>query len=170
MLARSGPIPTGRGWLFEPKLDGFRCLTCTHGGRFRARSRRGWNMTKLLPELGEALPPNVQLDGEVVAIGADGMPDFHRLGSRLLRGHAGIAVMYFVFDVLAVEGLPAMGRSYSERRTLLEELDVERPGVVQLVATFEDGEALFQPSLNAAWRVSSRSASATRTGPTSAAG
>jgi hypothetical protein len=45
MLARPGLIPSGRGWTFEPKLDGFRCLVCTHAGAFRARSRRGWNMT-----------------------------------------------------------------------------------------------------------------------------
>src|SRR4051794_5312482 len=49
MLARAGPIPSGRGWTFEPKLDGFRCLVCTHRG-FEGRSRRGWNMTPLLPE------------------------------------------------------------------------------------------------------------------------
>ena len=59
MLARSGVIPTGSGWRLEPKLDGFRCLVCTHG-RFMARSRRGWNMTTRLPELGGALPPDVQ--------------------------------------------------------------------------------------------------------------
>src|SRR5215210_7263476 len=72
MLARSGPLPRGRGWVFEPKLDGFRCLVCTHGGRFRARSRNGWSMTSLLPELEAALPPDVQLDGEIVALDHDG--------------------------------------------------------------------------------------------------
>src|SRR4051794_30597307 len=61
MLASPGAIPTGSGWVFEPKLDGFRCLTRTHGGRFRARSRRGWDMTSLLPDLGRALPPDLQL-------------------------------------------------------------------------------------------------------------
>lgn len=50
MLARSDGIPRGRGWMFEPKLDGFRCLVCTHGA-FRARSRRGWDMSEQLPEL-----------------------------------------------------------------------------------------------------------------------
>jgi bifunctional non-homologous end joining protein LigD len=142
MLARSGPLPTGAGWLFEPKLDGFRCLTCTHVGRFRARSRRGWNMTQLLPELAQVLPADVQLDGEIVALNADGAPDFHLLGSRMLHGREGISVTYFVFDVLAVEGLPVMTQSYRQRRELLEELVIERPGVVQLVATFEDGEGL----------------------------
>jgi ATP-dependent DNA ligase len=67
MLARSGALPTGAGWRFEPKLDGFRCLVCTHGGRFRARSRRGWDMTANLPELALSLRPDVQLDGELIA-------------------------------------------------------------------------------------------------------
>src|SRR2546423_1210456 len=81
MLARSDAIPTGSGWVFEPKLDGFRCLVCTHG-RLHIRSRRGWDMTALLPEL-RPLPKNAQLDGEIVALDENGLPDFHRLGSRL---------------------------------------------------------------------------------------
>jgi bifunctional non-homologous end joining protein LigD len=105
MLARSGPIPRGRGWTFEPKMDGFRCLVCTHAG-FRARSRRGWNMTPLLPEFADALAADVQLDGELVALDSDGRSDFHRLSARMLHGRRGIAVTLFVFDVLAVEGLP----------------------------------------------------------------
>ena len=36
MLPRSDVIPSGGGWTFEPKLDGFRCLVCTHA-TFRAR-------------------------------------------------------------------------------------------------------------------------------------
>ena len=86
-----GPLPTRAGWRFEPKLDGYRCLVCTHG-RFRARSCRGWDMTALLPEIGEALPPNLQLDGELVALDDEGHPDFHRLGRRMLHRQAGVAV------------------------------------------------------------------------------
>src|SRR5215204_6338705 len=60
----------------------------------------------------------------------------------MLYGRGGIAVTFFVFDVLAVEGLPVTATPYSERRALLEALDVEGPRV-RLVATSEDGEALF---------------------------
>ncbi len=49
---------------------------------------------------------------------------------------------FFVFDVLGVEGLATTMLPYSERRAILEELDVENQRV-RLVATFEDGEALF---------------------------
>jgi bifunctional non-homologous end joining protein LigD len=99
-------------------------------------------MTPLLGEFRGSLPEGVQLDGELVALADDGRPDFHRLSSRMLHGRAGIALTLFVFDVLAVEGLPTTMQPYSERRALLEELELENQRV-QLVATFEDGEALF---------------------------
>ena len=123
------------------KLDGFRCMVCTHAG-FRARSRRGWDMTHLLPEFRPSVSGGLQVDGELVALAKDGRPDFHRLSSRMLNGRGGIALTLFVFDILAVEGLATTMLPYSERRAILEELDVENQRV-RLVATFEDGEALF---------------------------
>jgi bifunctional non-homologous end joining protein LigD len=141
MLARSGPIPTGAGWAFEPKLDGYRCLVCTHG-RFRARSRRGWNMTPLLPELEGALPADVQLDGELVAFDESGRPDFHRLGDRMLLRRSNAAVTYMIFDLLARDGEPLTREPYRERRRQLETLELN-DGHARIVPTFPDGEALF---------------------------
>jgi bifunctional non-homologous end joining protein LigD len=141
MLARSGAIPSGVGWRFEPKLDGFRCLVCTHGC-LRARSRRGWNMAPLLPELEHALPPNVQLDGELVAFDDEGKPDFHRLSQRMLHRRDGIAVTYKVFDVLAFDGESTLREPYRARRQLLEALKFD--GVhARVLPVFSDGEALF---------------------------
>jgi hypothetical protein len=141
MLARAGAIPRGSGWTFEPKLDGFRCLVCTHAG-LRVRSRRGWDMTHLLPEFRRGLPLRVQLDGELVALDETGRPDFHRLSAWMLHGSTGIRVTYFVFDLLGVEGLATTAQPYLQRRALLDELVAENEQV-RLVATFEDGEALF---------------------------
>src|SRR4051794_24815218 len=59
---------------------------------FQARSRRGWDMSHLLPEFHRSLPDSVQLDAELVALGEDGRPDFHRLSSRVLHGRPGIAL------------------------------------------------------------------------------
>jgi ATP-dependent DNA ligase len=86
--------------------DGFHCLVCTHAGRLRARSRNGGDMSGLLPELAASVPPDGQLDGELVAWDSDGHPDFHRLGRRMLHGDTTLAVTLMVFDVLAIEGLP----------------------------------------------------------------
>ena len=90
-------------------------------------------MTRLLPELARALPADVQLDGELVALEPDGRPDFHRLADRMLHRRPGITVDLFVFDVLAVEGLPTTMLSYLERPALLEQLYLEGPRV-RLVA------------------------------------
>jgi hypothetical protein len=72
MLARSGSIPTRGDWAYEVKWDGFRAIVSTEG-RFRVRSRRGWDMTSLVPELA-ALPVFATLDGELCAFGPDGSP------------------------------------------------------------------------------------------------
>jgi ATP-dependent DNA ligase len=61
----------------------------------------------------------------------------------MLHGRSGIDVVYFVFDVLGVEGLATTVQPYAERRELLEALELEGP-YVRLVATFEDGDALFR--------------------------
>jgi ATP-dependent DNA ligase len=59
MLARSGPLPTEAGWSYELKWDGFRAIVRS-GREFRVRSRRGWNMTPLLPELAALVPPTTE--------------------------------------------------------------------------------------------------------------
>jgi bifunctional non-homologous end joining protein LigD len=125
---------------------GFRCMICTHG-RFLARSRRGWNMAGLLPELARTLPPALQLDGELVACGPDGRPDFHRLSARMLHGDSSVALTYYVFDVLAVEGLATTMQPYSQRRALVEQLDLDGLPGVRVIDTFEDGPGLFEAIL-----------------------
>jgi bifunctional non-homologous end joining protein LigD len=102
MLARSGPIPTRGDWSFEVKWDGFRAIVSTEGTPLRVRSRRGWDMTPLLPEL-SALPVAATLDGELVAFGPDGAPDFPLLCERMLMRRPGIAVTYMVFDLLSID-------------------------------------------------------------------
>ena len=111
-------------------------------------------MTHLLPEFRRSLPEGLQLDGELVALADDGRPDLHRLSSRMLHGRTGIAVTLFVFDALAVEGLATTMLPYSERRAILEELDIENQRV-RLVATFEDDQRLIPPrccSLRSPWQ------------------
>ena len=88
------------------------------------QSRR-WNITHPLPEFSSSVPAGVQLHAELVALGADGRPDFHRLSSRMLHGHPGIALTLFVFDVLAVEGLATTMQPYCERRVLIGQLELE---------------------------------------------
>jgi bifunctional non-homologous end joining protein LigD len=139
MLARSAPLPTGSGWSFEPKWDGFRALVSTVDG-LRVRSRRGWDMTDVVPELGE-LPAGLLLDGELVAWrGKD--PYFPAVGRRVLNGDRSIPLTYVVFDLLAHDGADLMEPPYSERRSRLESLDLEGRAWTT-TPVFDDGAALF---------------------------
>jgi ATP-dependent DNA ligase len=93
------PMPLRSGYAHEVKFDGFRAIVATIDG-LRVRSRRGWNMAERLPELAD-LPAGLVLDGELVALGKDGLPSFPRLSDRVLHGRDGIPISYVVFDVLA---------------------------------------------------------------------
>src|SRR5437588_8607491 len=138
MLLRSGTLPLGSGYSYELKWDGFRALVSTVDG-LRVRSRRGWDMTALLPEL-ELLPAGLVLDGELVAF-ADGKPSFPLLCNRLLHRNSDAAVTFVAFDVLYADGAATTSLSFSERRALLESLALDSPAYVG--PTFADGRALF---------------------------
>jgi bifunctional non-homologous end joining protein LigD len=107
----------------------------------RVRSRRGWNMTDLVPELGE-IPADVMLDGELVAFGPDAAPDFPLVCERMLMRRRQIPVTFVVFDLLRLAGDSLMGLPYSERRAELEALDLNGAHWTT-PETFDDGPALF---------------------------
>jgi ATP-dependent DNA ligase len=81
---------------------GFRCRA-VRNGRLRAVSRRWWDMTPLLPEL-DGPPDGLAVDGELVALGSNGLPRLPRLCERMLHGRRRINVMLIVFDLLAIDG------------------------------------------------------------------
>ena len=97
MLSRPGPLPSGSGWSFELKWDGFRAIVSTEDG-FVVRSRRGWNMTPVLPEL-RTLPPGLLLDGELVAW-RESEPYFPLVCRRVLNRDMSIPLTFVIFDVL----------------------------------------------------------------------
>lgn len=140
MLARSGPLP-GRGrWIAELKLDGFRCLVRT-GRSPRIRSRNGWEMTKLLPELTRPELGELVLAGELVAFNAAGVPHFPDVCRRMLHRDHNVAIAYCVFDLLTIDGTSLVDRVWQDRRHLLEALELPPP--MHICDVFEDGDALF---------------------------
>jgi bifunctional non-homologous end joining protein LigD len=129
------------GWAFEPKWDGYRALGHVVGGGLSLRSRNGVDMAGWFPELA-ALAGSLGdhagvLDGEVVAFDA-GRPSFEALQGRM-AGRAGrrrgAPVTYLAFDLLWLDGRLLTGLPYTERRRLLEELEVAGPAW-QTVASF----------------------------------
>jgi bifunctional non-homologous end joining protein LigD len=139
MLARSGPLPTSRDYAYEVKWDGFRAIVSTEG-ELRVRSRRGWDMTEHVGFLAE-LPARAVLDGELVALDADGKPDFPELCASVLMRQPAAPLTVMFFDVLSVAGEKVTGEPYSERRRILEDLQLDAPQW-RTPAAFDDGEAL----------------------------
>ena len=140
MLLRSGPIPTGTGWIFELKYDGYRAVVSTED-RLRVRSRRGWDMSDRVREL-QCLPPNLVLDGELVAFNEIGAPHWRLLGDRVLHGNGKIPVRVRGFDVLRMDGHDLTRSPWSARRAVLEELGVDTDHS-RITDVFDDGQVLF---------------------------
>jgi bifunctional non-homologous end joining protein LigD len=139
MLSRPGPLPFGSEWSFELKWDGFRALVSTEDG-LRVRSRRGWNMVGVLPEL-RGLPAGLVLDGELVAW-KKSQPYFPLVCRRVLNRDMTVPLSYVIFDVLRRDGEDLTGEPYASRRRTLQELRLDGPSWTTS-ETFEDGPALF---------------------------
>ena len=78
-------LPSGDGWQYEPKWDGFRGVLENDGGELALWSRNERPLLRYFPELrplGELLPPHSALDGEIV-IARDGVLDFDSMQTRL---------------------------------------------------------------------------------------
>jgi bifunctional non-homologous end joining protein LigD len=139
MLSRPGPLPSSSGWSFELKWDGFRAIVSTEEGLY-VRSRRGWDMTTVLPEL-RGLPAGLVLDGELVAWKGS-QPYFPLVCRRVLNRDMTVPLTYAVFDVLRRDGDDLTGEPYVSRRKTLQELRLDGASWTTS-ETFEDGPALF---------------------------
>ena len=124
-------LPTGPGWQYEPKWDGFRCLVFRNGRSVELQSKSGQSLTRYFPEVVEAVrsvPADAfVLDGEIV-IPVDGQLSFddllqriHPAESRVKKLSAERPALLVVFDMLADTGrLALVDRPLRERRLLLE--------------------------------------------------
>jgi bifunctional non-homologous end joining protein LigD len=136
MLATIGQPshPDLADWALEMKWDGVRALAFIEGGQVRLVSRTGKDITTTYPEL-TALShavthKQVLLDGEIVAFGDNGQPDFETLQPRMHARSAAQArrlaestpVAYLAFDVLQLDGRPLTGLPYRDRRETLNPL------------------------------------------------
>ncbi|HEV7646585.1 MAG TPA: DNA ligase D [Actinophytocola sp.] len=141
MLASPGTLPADdqdEEWAYEFKWDGVRALARVEGGRLQLFSRKGNDITVTYPELrklGEELgATQVWLDGEIVAM-EGGRPSFPALQQRMHVQHdrqarslaTTVPVTYLIFDVLYLDGRSCVDLPYSERRQLLEGLELQGP-------------------------------------------
>jgi bifunctional non-homologous end joining protein LigD len=157
MLALLSDLPPDQdAYAFEYKWDGVRSILFFDGRKLKIETRNLHNVTAGYPELAgikEVLGGrSVVLDGEIIAIGKGGYPSFlllsHRLGvvdSRVIQERAAeIPVIYMIFDVLYLDGRNLMKLSYTERRTILEGLQLSGPSWRTPMSSPGDGDAMLQ--------------------------
>jgi bifunctional non-homologous end joining protein LigD len=138
-------IPRGAGWLFEVKWDGYRAIAKVSGGEATLTSRNGNDLTarflNVAKEVAKAVKtPAAVLDGEVCALDEAGRSSF----SAMQQGKAGTPLVYYVYDLLEVEGEPLVDLPLVERRKRLEKLLDKRNRCVRLSEAFDDGAALLE--------------------------
>ncbi|MBX9151839.1 ATP-dependent DNA ligase [Rhodococcus qingshengii] len=125
---------------FESKWDGQRAIARTGSEHAMLWSRNGNNISASFPEIVDALHSVLDhretvLDGEIVALGPDGVPSFSLLQRRMhvlrptaqLRNEA--VTSYYVFDVLDIDGTSTTDLPYLERREVLANLSLEHPRI-----------------------------------------
>ena len=115
MLATPGRhIPAGEEWTHEVKWDGIRVLADCRSGLDRFLSRNGNDVTAAWPDLASSPFPGRDLlvDGEVIALNEEGLPDFRVLQERMhVRSASAVARLvkrvpatFMVFDLLRLDG------------------------------------------------------------------
>jgi bifunctional non-homologous end joining protein LigD len=132
--------PRGDEWLFEVKWDGVRAIAFVDQGELRLQSRSGLRCERQYPELA-VIPHQIAgtravLDGEIAVLDPQGVSRFHLIQPRIANSDpnsiAHLArstpVVYFVFDLLYLDGYDLRPASLSDRRKLLE--TVVTPGPV----------------------------------------
>ena len=120
-------LPEGEDYVYELKLDGFRCIAFVDGEEVFLQSRNGRPLSRYFPEL--TLPRGAYvLDGEIVIRDGAGHENFDALQQRIHPAASRIELLsketparYVVFDLLARDQETLLERPFSERRARLEE-------------------------------------------------
>jgi bifunctional non-homologous end joining protein LigD len=136
-------LPEGDDWMYEVKFDGYRALLLKNGDHVQIRSRNDKDLTSTYPSVAAAgrrvRADRAVLDGEIVAVDANGRPSFQALQHR--AAYPGHAIAYYAFDILHLSGEDLTGATLQARRAKLPEvlndsgvlLSIELPGTPQEV-------------------------------------
>jgi bifunctional non-homologous end joining protein LigD len=160
MLAESGngDARSDPRWRYEPKLDGYRVIATVADKHVRLESRRGIDLTPFFPEIVAELAVQpaapMILDGEIVALDAEGHPSFNTLQNRAqLKGANEIAAarratpaVLLCFDLLHLAGINLRVATYGDRHRYLLQCLAPSPHL-QLVHSSADAEQLYDAAL-----------------------
>jgi bifunctional non-homologous end joining protein LigD len=142
--------PGGPNWLHEIKFDGYRMQARLDRGKVRLLTRKKQDWThrfKPVAEAVAALPAtNAVLDGEIVVEDDNGISNFSLLQTDL-KDRRTDRFVYYVFDLLHLDGRDLRGETLSERKAALARLlkGAGKGGVIRYTDHFdEDGPLIYR--------------------------
>jgi DNA ligase D-like protein (predicted ligase) len=124
--------PSGPQWLHEIKLDGFRMSARIERGRVQLLTRTGLDWSdkylNVIAALAKVRVKTAYLDGELCGVGDDGLPSFSQTQAASDGSH-GVRLVYYVFDLLHLDGRDTASLPLIERKALLNPLIAGVPGL-----------------------------------------
>jgi len=119
--------PSGNAWLHEIKFDGYRmlCSVNQQAARFVSRNGQDWTnrFAAVAKAAGELPVERAILDGEVVVLDDKGVSQFQLLQNAMSKHtHGSQGPLYYVFDLLYLDGFDLTAVPLEQRKTLLDAL------------------------------------------------
>ncbi|WP_109512405.1 DNA ligase D [Pseudomonas ovata] len=152
-LATLVDSPPSGEWLYEIKFDGYRIMACVQSGKVRLLSRNGHDWTRRMPALAKALAAlklqDSWLDGEVVVLDDQGLPDFQAL-QRAFEDGRDQSIVYYLFDAPWLDGHDLRQQPLEARRDALARALAGHEGsLLRFSAAFRSSAAEIIESANA---------------------
>jgi len=133
--------PDGTGWVHEVKFDGYRMQARLDDGKVKLLTRKALDWTSKFKPVANALAEldaqSALIDGEIIVEGENGISNFSSLQDALKTGKSNF--VYYVFDLLHLDGVDLTGKPLVERKAALANLleGHDRNGIVRLSDHFE---------------------------------
>ncbi|HWJ92143.1 MAG TPA: DNA ligase D [Flavisolibacter sp.] len=129
-----------KGWLYEMKWDGYRALAYLNKGNVNLCSRNNKSFNEKFYPIHQAMSQwniDVVVDGEIVVVNEHGVPDFGAL--QVWRSEDDGQVLYYLFDILWLNGVSVTHLPLEERRELLRHIIPDNIPHLRISETMEDG-------------------------------
>ncbi|BCH06522.1 ATP-dependent DNA ligase [Mesorhizobium sp. 131-3-5] len=143
--------PPGKDWLHEVKFDGYRMQAHIAGTDVRLLTRTGLDWTEkfggeIIAELAGLKCSDAIIDGEIVVLADSGVSSFALLQQDLSAKRAN-RFLYYVFDLMRLDGKDLRAEPLVERKQALQELlgkQAENPAVRFSDHFFEPGKIMLE--------------------------
>ena len=126
-----------RNWIYEIKWDGYRAIAYLNKGTVDIRSRNNKSFNEKFYPVYEALKKwdvRAVVDGEIIVVNEEGMPDFSDL--QLWRSEADGQLAFYLFDILWLEGFNVMNLALENRHELLQAIIPEKNNIIKISEQF----------------------------------